>query len=146
MRGIIQLNIFIVCWIWDSHSGGYEISVLWDMTSCESQPTFRVYIASMFRVEDYAKQETSMKEEGNRSCWFFAFRTFRPWRWKRYVLRCLFGPWEIDMGGLQSLFGRRGNFFYPYRESNPSRRYSECAIFSPCSLWTGAKRSLFALE
>jgi hypothetical protein len=47
---------------------GYD--VFW---SCEIQPTFRGNIASVFRVEEYAKQETGVKKGANREILVVSF-------------------------------------------------------------------------
>jgi hypothetical protein len=51
----------------------------------ESTNVFQEHIASIFRVEEKAEQETSMKAGGKQSSWFPAWLIFRPWRWRRYV-------------------------------------------------------------
>jgi hypothetical protein len=55
----------------DYQSGDYEELCLLeynDVQSVERQPTFRRNVTSIFRVEEYAKQETSKKQVAS-SAW-----------------------------------------------------------------------------
>jgi hypothetical protein len=64
---------------------GFEVmtsSVAWDITPCSSEE----HVASIFRFEEQAKQETSMKALACHllSRWFLAWLILRLWRWKQY--------------------------------------------------------------
>jgi hypothetical protein len=74
-------EIFPGC-IWDSDNGGYEefcllaYNAVW---SVQSQPTFQRNISPPFQGPRVSQTVLSA------SCWFLAYFTLRPWRWRRYI-------------------------------------------------------------
>jgi hypothetical protein len=81
-----------ICKLWNA---GFEIltplvmksTIFWNITPCSSvcQTTFRKKHITIFRLEEQAKAQSSMKQVASKSSWWFhPWFIIRTWKWMHY--------------------------------------------------------------
>jgi hypothetical protein len=83
-----------MCWIWSSHSGGYEeFCTFWDITPYSPVKVSRRF-GGTYRHHSQGRRASQPEARIKLcsmpvSCWFLTWLILRPWRWRRFVpLKC----------------------------------------------------------